>query len=127
MDTGHTALWKALALERIRFLAATARAFSTDDVWSILDPLPKPEDARALGPVLRQAQDLGLILRCDMTTVSKRPACHARPVAVWLSRPLNGTLNDASAYVLERKAQLRVPELALELTLDGVGGRDAHI
>jgi hypothetical protein len=101
--TEFLAVWQALAFERVRFLAATMPAFSTDDLWSEIETLPKPTDPRALGPVMQGAQAAKLIAKSDFTTTSQRPACHARPIAVWLSVPRSGSLTDAAAYVTLRK------------------------
>lgn len=97
------AIWQALAFERVQHLAATKRAFSTDDVWRLLDELPKPKEPRALGPVLQRARQQGVIHKTDFTTASQRPACHARPTAVWISVPLAGSPQDAAEYVITRK------------------------
>ena len=108
-DTAFLLVWKALAFERIARLADTRKAFSTEDVWEILDALPKPSDPRALGPILRQAQDAKVIVKSDFTTPSRRRDCHARPVAVWLSGPLAGSDRDAAEYVLSRKGAVAAP------------------
>jgi hypothetical protein len=104
-------VWHALAFERVRYLAATMPAFSTDDVWAVLEDLPKPEEPRALGPVMHRARDEQLIRKTDFTTKSLRPACHARPANVWSSIPLDGNLTDAAAYVAKRKATIAPPSL----------------
>lgn len=110
MDTNAvTDLWKALAFERIRFLAHTAPAFSTDDIWPVLEGLQPPDDSRTLGAVLNDAVRRKLIRKSDFTTTSKRPICHARPIAVWQSIPLSGTDADAAAYVTARKTTLTAP------------------
>lgn len=109
-------LWSALAMERIRFLAQTMDAFSSDDVWSVLDELPKPTDSRALGAVMRQAADARLVRSTDYTTKSQRPCCHARPIAVWLSAVRNAPEAAAAQYVATRKPQLNVPHTLFSLT-----------
>ncbi len=115
MGTDVALLWNALAIERIRFLADTMDAFSTDDVWSVLDPLPRPADSRALGAVMRQAADARLVRPSDYTTKSQRPCCHARPIAVWVSAARNAPEASAAQYVAERKPQLAVPHTLFSL------------
>jgi hypothetical protein len=109
MSDDFLILWDAFAFEVIRRLALTERAFSTDAVWAVLDTLPKPADPRALGPVLLRARKEGLIAKSDLVVNSTRKACHSRPTAIWLSQPLNGTLNDAAAYVAKQKAVVSMP------------------
>lgn len=113
MTDESTRLWTALALTTLRLLAATKKAFSTDDVWLALDELPKPDDPRALGPILRQAKDERLIEKTDFTVTSQRAVCHARPVAVWRSVPLRATDADAAEYVANKKTRLTAPTLPL--------------
>jgi hypothetical protein len=109
-----TAVWHALAFERVRYLAATSKAFSTDDVWLVLDDLPKPSDPRALGPVMQRARQERLLERSDFTTASHRAACHARPTNVWLSVPQNGSLADAAEYVAKRKQTVSAPRFIFD-------------
>ena len=109
------AVWDALAFERARYLATTQRAFSTDEIWQILDDLPKPEDPRALGPIMLRARQAGLVVKSDMMVSSNRPACHARPTNVWLSQSLNGSQTDAAAYVASRKRELTTPQFVKSL------------
>jgi hypothetical protein len=108
-DSDFLAVWQALAFERVRYLATTMPAFSTDDVWSVLDELPKPSEPRALGPVMQRARQEGLITKTEFTTPSHRNVCHSRPANVWTSKVLAGTFNDAAAYVAQRKPTLSAP------------------
>lgn len=109
-------LWDAFAFEIVRRLALTERAFSTDAVWEILDALPKPEDPRALGPILLRARKEGLIAKSDLVVSSNRKACHARPTAIWLSIPMNGTINDAAAYIAKQKVVVAMPRFDFDQT-----------
>jgi hypothetical protein len=107
-DTALT-LWRALALGIVRELAASQRAFSTDDLWSRLDALPKPPEPRALGAVMTTARAQGFVAKSPFVVISQRPECHTRPVAVWLSVPLAGTFLDGSAYVAARSRDVGMP------------------
>lgn len=104
-------VWQALAFERVRYLSATMPAFSTDDVWTVLDELPKPDEPRALGPVMQRARSEKLLKRTDYTTPSHRNVCHGRPSNVWTSVALDGTDTDAAAYVARRKPTITAPGL----------------
>lgn len=109
MNADAMALWNALAYEVIKRLALTERAFSTDDVWAVLEPLPRPTEPRALGPVLHRARKDGLVVKSDVTVNSERAVCHARPANIWLSRPLRAELADACAYAATRKSRIDLP------------------
>lgn len=102
-------LWNALALEIVRRLALTEKAFTTDEVWSELANVPVPEDPRALGPIMTRAYNEDTIVRSDFSVRSDRKECHARPVAVWLSKTLGGTIADGAAYVACKKRTLSAP------------------
>lgn len=82
MDATMLRLWQALAFETIHRIAATADAFSTDDVWKTLEALSMPADPRAIGPIFTRAAKAGLLYKSDMIVASTRKICHARPVAV---------------------------------------------
>jgi len=110
-DTALT-LWRALALSIVRELAASQRAFSTDDVWSRLEALPKPPEPRALGAVMTAARAQGFVTKSPFVVISQRAECHSRPVAVWLSVPLAGTFLDGSAYVAARSRDIAMPLFA---------------
>ncbi len=107
-DTALT-LWRALALGLVRELANTQRAFSTDELWSRLDALPKPPEPRALGAVMTTARAQGFVTKSPFVVISLRAECHSRPVAVWLSVPLAGTFLDGSAYVAVRSRDVGMP------------------
>lgn len=58
---------------------------TTDDVWEALNKvgIASPPEPRAMGGAMRQAASRGLIAPTDQFELSKRPACHRRPVKVW--------------------------------------------
>jgi hypothetical protein len=102
-------LWKALAFERIAHLADTVRAFSADDVWDVLETMPKPTDPRLLGVTMKAANSKGLIDRSDLVVSSQRDVNHDRPIAIWTSRKLGGTMQDALAYLVAHKKTINAP------------------
>lgn len=105
-------MWRAFAIAVIRELAQGTRAFSTDDIWVKLDTVPRPKEPRALGAVLTAGRDQGIIAKSPFVVASKRPDCHSRPIAVWLSVPLGATYTDASEYVAKQSRDLTLPIFA---------------
>jgi hypothetical protein len=75
--------WKAAALAAVELAARTRETFTGDDVWNM--GLPKPREARALGPVMLGAARAGLITRTDEVRDSTQPGCHRGLVRVWRS------------------------------------------
>jgi hypothetical protein len=63
-------LWKAQAFAMVHHLATNHDAFTTDELWVLLADLPKPPEPRALGAVIRQAQDEKIIARSAMVVAS---------------------------------------------------------
>lgn len=60
--------------------------FTTDDVWAALLELPaSTHEPRAMGAAMRRAYTAGWIRPVDRWELSKRPACHRRPVRIWQS------------------------------------------
>lgn len=114
MTDTEFALWNALAFERIRFLAATQAAFSTDEVWALLDTLPKPSDPRALGALVKRAQSERLITKSDCSIISTRGISGGRPINIWLSVAKRATIQDACEYIAQRKPRLSASQLAFE-------------
>lgn len=87
--TGMNMDWYAAALQAIRALAAryarTGERFTTDDVWEALEArLVNTPEHRAMGAVMRDAARAGTIAPTANYQKSRRPACHARPVRVWV-------------------------------------------
>lgn len=82
--------WLSAAHRIVRRLADTRNEFTTDDVWAALDELDVvTHEPRAMGAVMRQAARGGVIVKSDRVRNSVRVECHARPVAVWISRRMN--------------------------------------
>jgi hypothetical protein len=66
-------------------LVLRGEAFSTDEVWAILDQTgAATPERRALGAVLKAAKDAGFIASSGSYRKSSRPECHSRPVLVWV-------------------------------------------
>lgn len=75
--------WIARRLAFIRSLP-TGREFTTDQVWAAASAADhKIAEPRAMGAVMVEAQALRLIRPTGSYMKSSRPACHARPVAIW--------------------------------------------
>lgn len=55
--------------------------FTTDDIWLLAPKVPS--EPRAMGAAITDARDMGYIRATGTYRKSVRPACHARPVAVW--------------------------------------------
>lgn len=76
------------AFECVSQLAREHEWFTTDDVWALLAQFPaeyRTHEPRAMGPVMRRAVVEKLAKPADNWILSKRPACHRRPLRVWLS------------------------------------------
>lgn len=67
-------------------LAREMDAFTTDHIWERLPDDAKTHEPRAMGAVMRNLSDLGVIERTDRTVNSHRPECHRRPVRLWRSK-----------------------------------------
>lgn len=59
--------------------------FTTDDVWEIAAKRSwiVPAEPRAIGAAIVRASKEGLIASTGAYQKSRRPDCHARPVAIW--------------------------------------------
>lgn len=83
--TGMNMDWYEAALRVIRGLAGSGKRFTTDDVWEALEKqLVNTPEHRAMGAVMRDAARAGTIQPTVNYVKSRRPACHARPVRVWV-------------------------------------------
>lgn len=82
--------WLTACRGVIRRLALTRETFTSDDVWEGLRKYrcttPEP---RAMGAALQGARLDEWISPLPEWRISKRPACHCRPVRVWKSLLLN--------------------------------------
>lgn len=82
---GMDMAWYATAFRVVRQLGQSGKHFTTDDVWDALDKLPvATPEPRALGAVMRDAKRAGSIQPTNNYAKSRRAACHARPVRVWV-------------------------------------------
>jgi hypothetical protein len=72
--------WKLLAERALWAVIQAGEPFTTDDVWERIDV---PHEPRALGAVMQSAARANLIHKTGDYRQSRRPECHARPVAVW--------------------------------------------
>lgn len=83
--TGINMDWYEAALRVIRGLANSGKLFTTDDVWEALEKqLVATPERRAMGAVMRDTARAGTIKPTTNYVKSRRPACHARPVRVWI-------------------------------------------
>lgn len=82
--------WWTACRRAIRYLALTRTTFTSDDVWERLrtHSVQTPEP-RAMGAAFRGARSEGWISPMSSWSISRRPACHSRPVRVWKSLLLN--------------------------------------
>lgn len=83
-EVGAGKPWIDHALECVWLVAEGSERFTTDDIWAVLG-VGTITEPRAMGPVMREAAKRGWITKTDRTQKSKRPDCHARPLAIWLS------------------------------------------
>lgn len=78
--------WKILGLLAIRQLCDKRDEFCSDDVWSLL---PQTRENRALGSLLRAAQEKGWCRPTSEYRASSLPQQHRRPIRVWKSLVTN--------------------------------------
>jgi len=86
---GASLWWKDRALAAVRDCAANLAEFTTDDVWRALGDVGGGDDTlepRAIGPVMRQAQQQGICEPTDRYQNSASVVCHARPKRIWRKR-----------------------------------------
>jgi hypothetical protein len=88
-------MWVEAALDAVKYVAETAREFTSDDLW---DHITQPREPRALGAVMRNAQKLGYIKATDRWTPSERVECHGRPVRVWASLLIGGPVASGAMF-----------------------------
>ncbi len=77
--------WMATAYSVIVELAMTRTTFTSDAIWDVLDraKIDAPVEPRALGALLRQSCNEGLIVATGEYRPSARAVCHASPKRVW--------------------------------------------
>ena len=79
--------WNDTALDAVRIAAQNNRQFTVDKVWEYMptpNPLHDPQlEARAMGPVMVRAKNLGWIQATMMFYPTVRPTSHGRPCRRW--------------------------------------------
>ncbi|MBK3601004.1 hypothetical protein JHN50_04325 [Streptomyces sp. MBT98] len=73
--------WKRYALDFVAEVSTVLDDFTTDDLWDL--GLIKPNEPRALGPVMRRAAKRGLIATTGEFRKSRYRNC--APLPVWAS------------------------------------------
>lgn len=86
-DVAADSRWKTEALSAIYRTAQSRPEFISDDVW-LLSGLHEPKEARALGPLFREAARRGWIVKTDRTRPSVRSNLSGKPV--WRSLLFGG-------------------------------------
>jgi len=76
--------WIQQAVEKIRRAALRLPFVTSDDVWA--EGLEHPREARALGPVFKRAQAMGLVEPTEMFVLTTQTKRHRAPIRVWKSR-----------------------------------------
>lgn len=79
--------WKAEVWAVIeRFTAG--EEFTTDTIWQAChdEGIGAPREPRALGAIMVEAARSRLVAATDRYVASRRVACHARPIRVWVRR-----------------------------------------
>lgn len=75
--------WAELAYAAVRQVAEKQSEFTPDDIWAT--GLHKPNEARALGGVMRRAHNGGLIEKTGRVQPTTQPESHGTDVTVWRS------------------------------------------
>lgn len=75
--------WSAKAYAAVCDVARSKAEFTPDDIWET--GLEKPQEARALGPVMRRAKNAGLIEKTGRSQATRQPESHGTDVAIWKS------------------------------------------
>jgi hypothetical protein len=75
--------WIEQAVDKIRRVALRLPFVTSDDVWA--EGLEHPREARALGPVFKRAQSMGLVEPTEMFVLTSQVKRHRAPIRVWKS------------------------------------------
>lgn len=77
--------WMSAALRALRHVASMMPEFTAEDVWDRLDTLdvPPPHERRAMGAILREGVESGIIASTGRFDASKRAQGHGHPTSVW--------------------------------------------
>jgi hypothetical protein len=73
------------AVQAVLQVAQRELEFTSDDVWFELGAGSGDAEPRAMGAVMRNAGQLGYCEPINAWRLSRRAACHRRPVRVWRS------------------------------------------
>lgn len=82
--------WKQDALLAVGEVAWRLEEFTSDDIWAT--GLPKPAEARALGPILMQAAKKGWCEKTGRSRPTSQASRHATDVAIWRSKLIGATV-----------------------------------
>lgn len=80
--------WKQKAYIVVMNVARTHQEVTPDEIWAA--GLEKPEEARALGGVMRRAREKGLIEKTGRVRPTTQPESHATDVTIWKSNIFEG-------------------------------------
>ena len=75
--------WKELAYQKVCEVAMAHAEFTPDDIWAT--GLPKPDEPRTLGGVMRRAKNNRLIEKTGRSRPTDQPESHGADVTVWRS------------------------------------------
>ncbi|MDO4236882.1 MULTISPECIES: hypothetical protein [unclassified Pseudomonas] len=76
-------IWADAAFVVVCQVAKAKPEFTPDDIWEA--GLHKPNDARALGGVMRRASSKKLIEKTGRSQATRQPESHGTDVTVWRS------------------------------------------
>lgn len=87
VEKGASEQEKTAAFEAVKHCARIQFYFTTDDVWQyiVVTGGPIPSEKRVMGAVMRAAMKAGYCEPTERWELSKRTACHRRPLRVWRS------------------------------------------
>jgi hypothetical protein len=91
VEVGASREWLGDAYRLARKVAETFRFFTTDDVWKA--GLSKPDEPRALGPVMRSLERDGIIEATEHFKNTAQKTRNAAPVRLWRSCVYMGKTN----------------------------------
>lgn len=82
----RSAPWAAVAMDALIAVAREHDELTTEDVWKRLDAMriPRPTEARAMGPVVRRAT-VEMIVEPAGYSRSSNPACHRGIIRIYRS------------------------------------------
>lgn len=83
VEANADGFWKEHAKATLRHIAGANRYLTSDDLWEA--GLPKPREARAMGPIFLWGQRSGLIQDSGEITRSTQVNCHRMPRRIWRS------------------------------------------